>query len=189
MTTTELAPQHVSPFKPGEQVIYQDRHIGTLERVNHEFRDDHWFITWHDGMPTRLPVAESDFRWLNPEDVRLHAAGLGEFAQDIKESIGSGADVQFTTAVSGRIARKLKERGYQRNLKVDNKQTLNDLINRAMRYGGQLVAVDNLGETWIFSADEDENRHVFTPNPGNYDAVTVEHIHFPVRIISDGVTR
>jgi hypothetical protein len=189
MTTTELATQHGSPFKPGDRVIYQDRHIGTLERVNHEFRDDHWFITWDDGTPTRLPRAESDFRWLTPEDQRLSIAGVGEFAQDIKESLDSGAGVQVTTAVGGRIARKLKDRGYSRNLKVDNKQTLNDLIDRAMRRGGQLVAVDNLGETWIFSEDEDENRHVFTPNPSYYDAVTVEHIHFPVRIINDGVTR
>lgn len=188
MTDALVATPRKSPFKPGDQVIYKDRHIGTLVRVNHEFRDDHWFITWEDGTPTRLPASEQDFRWLTPEDVRLHVSGVGEFAQDIKESLAA-MDTPGADGVPGPLARRLKERGYKRNLKVDSKQTLNDLIDRAMRRGGQLVAVDNLGQTWVFTEDEDENRHIFTPHPEYYDSVTVEHIHFPVRILNDGVSR
>lgn len=189
MTAELLATHHKSPYKPGDRVIFKDRHIGTLKRVNHEYRDDHWFITWDDGMPTRLPADEKDFRHLTPEDQRLSIAGLGEFAQDLKETIDTGASVQFTTAVTGRIARKLKERGYTRNNKVNSKQTLNDLIDRAMRYGGQLVVTDDLKQTWIFSEDDEENRTITTPNPSYYDAVTVDHIRFPVLVIGDGGSR
>lgn len=189
MTDTQLATKHVSPFKPGERIIYKNRHIGTLVRVNHEYRDDHWFITWDDGLPTRLPVAESDIRWLTPDDQRLNLAGLREFTEDLKEDFDAGAGVQFGTAVHGRVARKLKDRGYRRVLTVRYAQTLNDLIDVAMRRGGQLVAIDDLGQAWIFSENEDEKRVITTPNPGYYDAVAVEHIRFPVRVINDGVTR
>lgn len=188
MTAQLLATQHTSPFNPGDRVIYQNRHIGTLKRVNHEYRADHWFITWDDGMPTRLPCAEEDFRWLTPEDERLNIAGVVEFAQDIQESLDA-TKTPAVSAVPGRVARRLKERGYRRVLTVRHAQPLNDLIDVAMRRGRQLVAVDNGGEAWIFSEDEDGKRTITTPHPEYYDAVTVEHIRFPVRVISNGVER
>lgn len=186
--TAELAIAQASPFKPGDQVIYLNRHIGTLTRINHEYRDDHWFVKWADGTPTRLPVFQGDLRALTNEDVRLAAAGVGIFSQDIKDTLAA-AQVTAPEGAATKVARALKLIGYGLILTVDNRQTLGDLAERAMSRGGQLVVKDRLGETWIFSENEDGTRVITTPHPENYDALTIEHIHLPVRVLDDGMSR
>jgi len=188
MTAALQATAHATPFKPGDSVIYLNRHIGTLTRINHEYRNDHWFVKWFDGMPTRLPVFEGDLRILTDDDMHLAAAGVGIFSQDIQDTLNA-AQVTVPASAATKVAKALKLIGYRVSHEVNNRQTLGDLAERAMSRGGQLVVKDKLGETWIFTENEDGTRVITTPHPEYYDALTIEHIHLPVRVLDDGMNR